>query len=169
MRIDLRNAKPGHRSALILVGAVASFSVLVAALSQFHWASGIQLTPVGAVFGRIDHRGIIAGCGFSQSDVFWNGGSSGQYGEPFEYPRDWRDFLTGAGYDRAEYHRRLLISLPGLEFWHVPGPNDFPKEYVTFISHWWVMASTAVAYLATRWYISRRVRLTGPQERHVAM
>jgi hypothetical protein len=149
MRIDLRNAKPGHRSALILVGAVASFSVLVAALSQFYWASGIQLTPVGAVFGRIDQRGIIAGCGFSQSDVFWNAGASGQYGEPSEYPRYRRNFLTGPVHDRTEDDRRLLISLPGLEFWHVPGPNDFPKEYVTCISHWWVMASTAVAYLAT--------------------
>lgn len=165
MRSDLRNAKPIHRTILILVGALASFSVMVVILSQFYWTRFIQFTPAGAGFGVIDCDGVVLGYRFLPSDVFWNTGSSGNYDGPDEHSRDRRDYLTGGDYGRTEYDSRQLISLPGLEFWQVHGTIKYPSKYVAFIRHWWVIVSTAVAYLASRWYISRRVRLSGAQSR----
>ena len=158
MKTELQNAKPIHRSVLIFVGGVASFSVMVAVLSQFHWAMGIQYTPVGAGFGRIDRGGLVLGYRFLPSNVFWNSGSSGKYDASGEHPRDRRDFLAGGDYGRTEYETCQLISLPGLEFWHVRGTTKYPSKQVVFISHWWVIASTALAYLLTRWYVFRKIR-----------
>jgi hypothetical protein len=144
-RLDFPDVHPAKRLTLAMLRLMICMSIVIAIGLQFAWAKVRLFTPpfdVNLMGNPAALTFIIRPPTYGEWRLWYE---SGAYGNPVTALISWARFFESS-----------YSLVPGFYF------NPRRASYAVSINHFWLIGTSAVLYLVTRWRIRRSARLKTP-------